>query len=196
MPYASQPGCAQSSPSSAQSTTLPIGRVVGPAAGGLLPHHYLMPGSKVKAGTSCYERKRLRARIGSLGNAGISNIMLQRYGAAVRYFVLITNALGNVVSENLGSLDQQMHEFIELCWGEGEPKWLMGDTLSGASFYIGKRRILLRRWKLYNVWDGLEETVQAPPLPVDLLAAILGWFVFHGRCDGAVSILIWCRCCL
>ena len=152
--------------------------------------------SKIKTGLSCVERKALRSKVQNLSEAKISKVMFNRYGAAVRYFVIITMMLCGPVSEDLDTLDKQVQYFINLCWSEGEPKWLIGDTLSGISHFLQKRRILSGSWKLYNVWDSLEDTVQAPPMPLDLLAPICGWFLANGRLDGSVSILRWFHCCL
>ena len=100
------------------------------------------------------------------------------------------------ISHDINELDGQISYFIELAWTEGEPKWLVGDLLSGASYFLNRRRILSGSWKLFSIWDGMEMSTQARPLPVGALFAVCGFFVQAGKHRAALSSFVAFSCLL
>ena len=90
----------------------------------------------VLAGASSQERKANRAPFGKVKDNQCSVHQSERYAAAVRYFIAVSSFLFGFVSHDVHELDDQVNYFIELVWEEGEPKWLIGDLLSGISYFL------------------------------------------------------------
>ena len=137
------------------------------------------------------ERKRNRAAVKSLKSPQLGPFQAGRYAKAVQYFVLVMLKLyGFVAWWNFEALDDQVSTFVELAFHEGEPKWLAADVIGGVTYFLNRKRILTGSWRLYSLWDAMEEVTQTPPISLELLLAVCGNMIRMQRVDCAVAALV------
>ena len=98
--------------------------------------------------------------------------------------------LGWSLPDSAYLFDQQISEFIEMMWQEGEPKALIASLLSGLQFFHRELKgKLLSSWALYSAWNRLELPARAPPMLDLLLTGTLGWFLKNKYYD--VFVVCW-----
>ena len=129
--------------------------------------------------------------MGSLRSLTIQPKTRVRYDRAKDrfYAFLAMNALELPTKKHL--LDDLLCEYLEYLWSSGEGRGLASDTLASlqdASPSI--RGSIPGAWRLLKTWHTHEIPNRAPPLPVRVMEALVGYFVFHNKPEMAVSLLV------
>ena len=113
------------------------------------------------------------------------------------------NSLANVFfalnkSFNFGAstspfaLDCCLCNYIRFLWRDGESRGLAGDTLSGITHFVKPLRGQLKgAWRVFSEWQINEPSVQAPPLPYQVLLALVDIFL-ELKLDGLAAGLAVC----
>lgn len=116
-------------------------------------------------------RARAKARAGiSLRDIGISRPTFSRYYVAVSTLVKI---IGD--PRSIEDLDETIAEWIEQKFHQGATLNLVADALSGIHYFMPfTKKRLPHSWKLFGIWRRHEIPSRAPPLPEDLLWAMVG----------------------
>jgi len=77
-------------------------------------------------------------------------------------------------------LDDQVGDWIEDQFKQGAPINTVADALSGLHFYVpSTRKRLPLSWRLFGTWRKKETPSRAPPIPEDLLWAMVSFAVQH-----------------
>lgn len=119
-----------------------------------------------------HERAAARRGI-NLRGLGITPRTEQRYNSAVAQLLPILEAV-----DSIEDIDVACEEWIESQWIRGTPLGLIGDALCALHYYWPQVKGLLRgSWKLYKNWRRIELPQRAPPLPLPLVRAMIGWLL-------------------
>lgn len=94
------------------------------------------------------------------------------------------------------TLYQQLVEYIELLWQEGEPKWLAAQTICGLQHFLRIRKCFPASWKFFGTWDREEPSVGVPPIAVNTLFALCGACLRRRDWDTCFAILVGFHCML
>lgn len=108
-----------------------------------------------------------------LRDAGVTKSTQVRYYNAV-------SLLGKTVDSaiNMEDLDDQVGDWIQQQFQKGAPLNTVADALSGLHFFVPttKKRLPLS-WRLFGTWRRMEVPSRAPPLPEDLLWAMVSFCI-------------------
>ena len=106
------------------------------------------------------------------------------------YFFMYLVALAKEVPKEAEELDEELIEYIDVLWEEGDPKGKAADTLSGLGHLVPSLRGKLRgAWSVYGAWTRHELPNQSPPLLGEPLDAVLGFLATEGFYD--VCMVSW-----
>ncbi len=94
------------------------------------------------------------------------------------------------VPDDWDTLDHCLGEYIQRCWGEGEPRSVVTDVLSGLQHHLRKRHVLNYSWKLLSIREKHELPRRTPPLSVETRFAVAGLFCFHNDAEMAMCCLL------
>jgi integrase len=120
-----------------------------------------------------------------LRDAGISKKTQERYYNSVS---LLCKEVVHVTS--MEDMDDQISDWIEAQFHKGAPLNVVADALSGMHYFLPTtRRRLPGSWKLFSNWRKMEIPSRAPPLPEDLLWALMSKAVQAGHFD--LASLLW-----
>ena len=121
-----------------------------------------------------WRRVRRRRRAGlSLHDAGISAKTRTRYYAGLRRILHIVQVVCS-----WESLDEQLADWVESQWREGESLGSVSDALCGLSFHLPLARTRIpEAWRLFRTWRRVEKPDRAPPLPSFILWGLVGFSI-------------------
>ncbi|CAL1140246.1 unnamed protein product [Cladocopium goreaui] len=127
-----------------------------------------------------------------LRDAGISKKTQERYYNSVS---LLCKDVVQVTS--MEDMDEQISDWIEAQFHKGAPLNVVADALSGMHYFLpSTRRRLPGSWKLFANWRKMEVPSRAPPLPEDLLWALMSKAVQAGQFDLASLLGLGFHCFL
>ena len=108
-----------------------------------------------------------------LRDAGITKATQSRYYTAVS---LLCKSVQT--ADDMEDLDEQVGDWIEEQFQKGSPLNTGADALSGLHFFVpSTRKRLPGAWRLFGTWRKMETPARAPPLPEDLLWAMVSYAV-------------------
>ena len=113
----------------------------------------------------------------------MSPAVYNRYLRATCLFLAWVLSCGLALAGDMDELDQHVCWYVEHLWLHGEGRNLFGDTLSGNSYFLRRKRILQGGWNLYSTWSRLEIPNRAPPFSAELLWAFCGVALHFHRVD-------------
>ena len=114
-----------------------------------------------------------------------------RYEAARKKFYAFLRLEGMSLPTSRSQLDPILAEYIEFLWSSGEGRGLAADTVAGLQDLDPKLRGNLQAtWRLLRTWNVNEVPNRAPPFPVAVVEALIGYAFFHKNIAFAVSILV------
>jgi len=120
-------------------------------------------------------RKRERHKAGQLRNLVLKPSTLVRYKAAVLGFFEHLEHMGVSIPRSYDNLDDELADYLEVLWQEGEARSVAGDTISGLQHLIPRtKKKLLFSWRLYSAWAANELPARAPPLDEPVVEALCG----------------------
>ena len=133
-------------------------------------------------------RAAARQAIGSLKRRQVAPRTFNRYTAAVAAFLTWLTSFGQHHATDDDELEAQLCAYIEHLWQEGEGRARAGDTLSGAQFFLNRRRAWGASWRLFSTWGRLEVPNRAPPFTAEMLMAFAGVALHMQRLDYVVLL--------
>lgn len=126
----------------------------------------------IRRGTTTKQRAAARAGI-NLKGLGITVRTEQRYNSAVAQVLPVLETVSS-----LEELDVACEEWIETQWVRGTPLGTIGDALCALHYYWPQVKGHLRgSWKLYKNWRRIELPQRAPPLPLPVVRAMVGYLL-------------------
>ena len=138
------------------------------------------------------ERQQRRAAAGTLRSLlQLQPSTLKRYKHAVAtFFDYLAEARMPLPTSPLET-DEVLAEFLEEAWAEGQPRALVGDTLSGLQHFIPSlKRGLNDSWRLFGTWTKSEIPSRALPLLPDQVVAMSGYALEEGDTAMAAGLLV------
>ena len=146
---------------------------------------------RILEGATQVERAKQRQKLGSLKDLTVQPATKRRYNKAIDDFLqfLRTNNLRLPTQRQL--LDPLLCEYLEHLWSHGHGRAQASDTVAGLQDNDPNFRGHLQgAWRLLKTWSVNEVPNRAPPLPVHVLHAMVGWGLFHGHVTFAVSLIL------
>ena len=104
----------------------------------------------------------------------VSTLTLHRYREALQSFLFYCMLMFGGLAPDLDTLDSHAVDYVESLWEEFESKGSASTALAAIQHYLGRRRCLPRAWHLLSTWNLYDLPGRAPPLPADLLYALVG----------------------
>eukprot|EP00438_Fugacium_kawagutii_P021703 Skav224769 [mRNA] locus=scaffold1604:630943:636934:- [translate_table: standard] len=149
-----------------------------------------MPKRVLEANTAA-ERAQQRRRLGSLRSLTVQPATKARYNQAVDKFLAFLNLNKVTLPKNRDHLDALVCEYLEHLWATGAGRALASDSVAGLQDADAKLRgHLPGSWRLLKTWAINEIPNRAPPMPVHVLHALVGWALFHQHVTFAVSLIL------
>ena len=137
------------------------------------------------------DRAKVRKSIGTLKQLTVQPKTRERYTKARKGFYKFLQDNHLRLPSKREDLDSLLAEYIEFLWETGEGRALASDTVAGVQDLDPKLRgHLALTWRLLKTWHVSEVPNRAPPLPESALRAMVGWSIFHGHDDFAVSLML------
>ena len=144
---------------------------------------------QVLAGTR-QQRRLSRAQAGTLRSLQLQTRTLKRYEKAVIAFFDYLARCRLALPSTAAKMDEILGDYLEEAWADGEPRALVGDTLSGLQHFIPSlKRGLNDAWRLFSTWSKTEPSRARPLLP-DQVLAMAGFALEEADVAMAAALLI------
>ena len=142
-------------------------------------------------GKSQQERVQIRKGLGSLRSLTVQPSTRQRYDKALERFFRYLDEHHLVLPKEGSRLDAVVSDYVEHLWATGEGRALAADTLAGIQDTQPQMKGRLQgSWRLLKTWNVNEIPCRAPPMPLDVLEALIGYFTFKNLPLVALSLLL------
>ena len=154
-------------------------------------------GKRHVEGRTREERKKVRQKLGPLQALTVQSRTKVRYEGARQGFYSFLKTEGLQLPYKREDLDALVSEYIEHLWASGEGRARANDTVAGLQDKDPKLRgCLPGSWRLLKTWSVNEIPNRAPPLPLKVLRALVGWAIFKDDLAFAVSLVVGFFCML
>ena len=142
------------------------------------------------------ERIKRRKGLGKLADLVIQPPTATRYEKALKKFFGHLQQQKQHIGDSHLAVDQQLSNYLEVLWEEGEPLSLAGDTISAVQHHQPSlRKRLSGAWRLYKAWQQRELPARPPPFTIETLQVLLGWL--HSKSPPvALAVFLAFRCLL
>lgn len=120
------------------------------------------------------ERQKQRRNI-VLRDAGVTAKTQQRYFHGLRKMLQFIKTV-----ESALHMDEEIAEWIQFAWDEGEGLYVVSDALCGLHhFEPWTKRMIPMSWRLFSVWRKLEGPDRAPPLTKSIVYSCASYAISH-----------------
>ena len=137
------------------------------------------------------ERKAERKTLGKLRHQVVAEKTEERYFTQVSRFLSFLNSNGKPYPRSFLLLDQEVCNFIEELWEQGDPQGWASDCLSGLGHFIPAcKPHLIGAWRLHRAWSRAELPCRAPPFTPLIVYAWAQQAVANYWTDVAVLLLL------
>ena len=133
----------------------------------------------------------MRQQLGSLKSLTVQPKTRSRYDKALDQFWDFLKQEKLALPTQIQALDGVVSEYIEHLWSSGAGRALASDTvaaLQDAEPHV--RGHLHGTWRLLRAWNQNEIPNRAPPLPVEVLKAMVGYSFFREDLQFGLSLLL------
>ena len=136
------------------------------------------------------DRRRERARVGTLKSLIVSQKTEKLYGIRFNEFAQTISMMGWVVS-TLGDLDTYLCWHIEDLWHEGLPRGHANYCYAAVKFFVPSvSSLLYGADKLLKAWSKMELPARAVPFTPDICAGMAGVALLQGWWPDALLYLV------
>ena len=131
------------------------------------------------------ERRDQRKNI-ILRDAGITEKTQSRYYVALGMLLqFLTTPFSTL------DMDEQICDWIQSCWEEGESIHIVSDGLCGLHhFEPWTKRTIPMSWKLFGIWRKLESPDRAPPLTKSIIYSWANYALDHNHYEFGALLLL------
>ena len=137
------------------------------------------------------ERIRIRSQLGSLQSLTVQPATRARYDAALQAFFSYLDKSGQSLPRDKSHMDGIVCDYLEHLWSNGEGRGRASDTLAGLQDVQPQLKgSLPGSWRLLRAWNVNEVPSRAPPIPLEILEAMVGYSLFKGWPLFALSLLL------
>ena len=137
------------------------------------------------------ERANNRKRLGSLKELTVQPTTKARYARAREDFYAYLKDHNLSLPRSAILLDSVVSDYLEFLWAEGFGRSNASNILAGLQDAQPQLRgKLLESWRLLKTWSTHEIPNRAPPLPLEVLHAMVGCALFKEKPTLALSFLL------
>ena len=133
----------------------------------------------------------MRKQLDTLKELTVQPVTRKRYDAALKQFFAFLTDNGQTLPNSHRELDLVVSDYLERLWAQGAGRTEGSNALAALQdsqpHLKGK---LLQSWRLMKTWVVNEVPNRAPPLPLELLEAMVGYASFKGNHLFALSLLL------
>jgi hypothetical protein len=141
-------------------------------------------------------KREQRATMGRLRDSKIKASTLVKYKAGAQGFhTFCLQGLGRL-AESWDEMDQQMCDYLEHLWEQGESKGSASDAICGTQHFLRVKRKLPAAIDLLGEWRAREPPDRAPPMSEAVMWALVALACQDGFPGAAVCILLGFHCML
>ena len=142
-------------------------------------------------GRSQQQRIKVRKQLGSLKGLTVQPRTRERYQGCLDKFVDWLAGEGLTLPKRAQAMDAVVSDYLEFLWATGESKSTANNTLAALQDKEpGLKRRLAGSWRLLKAWSTAEIPHRAPPMTLQVLDAMCGWFVMKGMPIMALSLRV------
>ena len=146
---------------------------------------------RILEGKTKEERIDQRQKLGTLKSLTVQPATRKRYDRALQRFFKYLQDENLVLPHQRFQMDGLVSDYVEHLWATGEGRALAADTVAGLQDTQPQLRgYLVGTWRLLKAWNTTEIPNRAPPMPVEVLEAMVGHALFHQRPLFALSLLL------
>ena len=146
---------------------------------------------RVLEGKTKEERVESRKQLGSLRQLTVQPSTRARYTKALDKFFEYLNQHQLQLPQQKRLLDGLTSDYVEFLWANGEGRALAADTIAALQDREPQIRGSLQgTWRLLKTWNTTELPNRAPPMPMEILEAMVGHALFNNRPLFALSLLL------
>lgn len=137
------------------------------------------------------DRKKVRSTIGPLSTLTVQPRTRLRYDKAIeKFFKYLTDHQLQLPKQRI-KMDGLLSDYLEYIWMEGEGRSLASDTLAALQDKEPHLKgHLVHSWRLLKTWMAHELPNRAPPFTEEAIQTIVGYSIFHGEHQFALSLLL------
>ena len=136
-------------------------------------------------------RAKARQQLGSLKSLTIQPSTRKRYDKALTRFFDYLKYNSISLPKEVLLMDSLVSEYIEHLWASGEGRALASDTVAGLQDTQPRLKGHMPTvWRLLKAWNSNEIPCRAPPLPIEVLEAMVGYAQFKGWFQFGLSLLL------
>ena len=136
-------------------------------------------------------RAKQRKMLGPLRQLTVQPVTRARYQQALDDFFAFLKDEGLVLPHSTARLDQIVADYLEHLWASGLGRTVASNTLAGLQDTQPRLKGKLpESWRLLKAWVTHEVPNRAPPLPIDMLEAMVGYALFKNDHAFALTLLL------
>eukprot|EP00438_Fugacium_kawagutii_P025239 Skav236128 [mRNA] locus=scaffold900:368879:380005:- [translate_table: standard] len=149
-----------------------------------------MPKRHLEASTQA-ERAKERKKLGTLKELTVQPTTRARYKQALEDFFKYLQQEAIQLPTVASQLDLVVSDYLEFLWAQGFGRATASNILAALQdsqpHLKGK---LAQSWRLLRAWVANEIPNRAPPLPLDVLHAMVGYALFKQQAHMALTLLV------
>lgn len=150
----------------------------------------VMPKRHLEAPTQ-EPRAKARKTLGPLRNLTVQPVTRERYKQSLDLFFQYLKEEQLLLPKQARELDALLSDYLEHLWAKGLGRAAASNVLAAVQdqqpYVKGK---LPQSWRLLKTWVTHEIPNRAPPLPRDVLFAMVGYSLFKGWSHMAITLLL------
>eukprot|EP00438_Fugacium_kawagutii_P003864 Skav231339 [mRNA] locus=scaffold2490:144917:145995:- [translate_table: standard] len=136
-------------------------------------------------------RKEFRRQLGTLRELTVQPVTRSRYQQALEKFYQYLQQENLVLPHRMQSMDPLVADYIEFLWADGQGKTVASNTVAALQDkHPQLKGKLLESWRLLRTWSSHEVPNRAPPLPLDVVHALVGLAMFQDKPHMALTLLV------
>lgn len=146
---------------------------------------------RILEGNSQEERVKQRRTLGTLKQLTVQPSTRKRYDVALQQFFDFLRSHHLVLPTNLKLMDNLASDYMEHLWATGAGRARAADTLASLQDQQPQLKGQLGgAWRLLRAWNQTELPNRAPPMPLEVLDAMVGLALFRKQPLFALSLLV------
>ena len=158
--------------------------IPGKESGSVMPKRLL-------EGHTREERAAQRKKLGPLKSLTVQPVTRKRYDKAMHDFYQFLRESNLFLPTSALGMDTLLSDYLEHLWASGFGRAEASNVLAALQdvqpHLKGK---LAQSWRLLKAWSTHEVPNRAPPLPLDMLEAMVGYCLFKNQVHMGLSLLV------
>lgn len=142
-------------------------------------------------GSTQESRAKARKEMGTLKNLTVQPLTKARYQQSLEQLFSYLKNEQLLLPKTAGELDPILSDYLEYLWAKGHGRSAASNVLAAIQDSQPQMRGRLpQSWRLLKAWVTNEIPNRAPPLPKEVLFAMVGYACFKGWHHMAITLLL------